>query len=44
MSPQLDKNVSDTRQEDHQKRLKRLKKELEYIKQTDWKYDNTKLF
>ena len=36
--PQLDKHLSDTRQEDHQKRLKRLKKELDYIAETDWKY------
>lgn len=41
---QVEKNMADSRQEDHMKRLKKLKKELDYLTQTDWKYETTKPF
>ncbi|XP_037077453.1 uncharacterized protein LOC119098592 [Pollicipes pollicipes] len=41
---EVEKNLADSRQEDHLKRLRKLKKALDYISETDWKYENAKPF
>ena len=40
---ELDKFMNNMRKEEHEKRIKALRKELDYIAETDWKFQDGKL-